>query len=103
MADAVPVMAAFLLLMPNMLLLARIVASFALSCECPDAYVNAPRPTNVALPSESVFSLKAYAQGRTDDATWRAVVELRLVLLERLFKSWCSKFRHAVCWSAAQG
>jgi hypothetical protein len=50
MTDAVPVIAALLLPIPNMLLLARIVASFACSCECPETYVKAPRPRNVALP-----------------------------------------------------
>jgi hypothetical protein len=50
MTDAVPVIAALLLPMPNMLLLARTAVSFAWSCECPETYVKAPRPTNVALP-----------------------------------------------------
>jgi hypothetical protein len=50
MTDAVLVIAALLLPIPNTLLLARTAASFALSCECPDTYVNAPRPMNVALP-----------------------------------------------------
>jgi hypothetical protein len=50
MTEAVLVMAALLLRMPNMLLLARTVASFACSCECPDTYVKAPSPTKVALP-----------------------------------------------------
>jgi hypothetical protein len=50
MTEAVLVMAALLLRMPNMLLLARTVASFACSCEWPEMYVNAPSPTKVALP-----------------------------------------------------
>lgn len=52
MTDAVLVIAARLLPMPNMLLLARTAASFALSCEWPDTYVKAPRPMNVALPTK---------------------------------------------------
>lgn len=50
MAVAVPVMAVLRLPMPNMLLLFRITASWALSCECPETYVYAPRPMNAALP-----------------------------------------------------
>ena len=50
MTEAVLVIAALLLPIPNMLLLARTAASFALSCEWPETYVNAPRPMKVALP-----------------------------------------------------
>jgi hypothetical protein len=47
---AVLVIAALLLLMPNMLLLALIAASASLSCEWPETYVAAPKPTKVAVP-----------------------------------------------------
>lgn len=59
------VMAALLLPMPNMLLLLRITASCALSCECPEMYVNAPRPRNVALPTVmSVFASLLQSKSR---------------------------------------
>jgi hypothetical protein len=54
MTDAVLVIAALLLRIPNMLLLARTVASFACSCEWPETYVKAPRPIKVALPAEEI-------------------------------------------------
>jgi hypothetical protein len=54
MTDAVLVIAALLLRIPNMLLLARTVASFACSCEWPETYVKAPRPIKVALPEEEI-------------------------------------------------
>lgn len=89
MADAVLVMAALLLRMPNMLLLARTVASFALSWECPDMYVNAPRPRKVAVPARIVsiewfgLAMAGGGSGLTNYSTRRAVLELRSVLLLR--------------------
>ena len=50
MTAEVPVMAILLLRIPNMLLLARIAAALASIWECPDTYVNAPRPRKVAVP-----------------------------------------------------
>lgn len=58
MTVAVPVMAALLLPMPIMLLLARMVASLACSCECPEMYVNAPRPMNVTLPAHILEAIR---------------------------------------------
>jgi hypothetical protein len=52
MAAAVPVIAARRLAMPNILALFRITASWARSWECPEVYVSAPRPMNVALPMQ---------------------------------------------------
>lgn len=95
-------MAARLLPMPNMLLLCLMTVSCAFNCECPDTYVNAPRPTKVALPALGVSEWCGAAgvvgdAEHTDYPAGRAIVELRPVLLQGLFEGWRLDFGcHAV-------
>lgn len=108
MAEAVPVMAARLLFMPNMLLLAFMVASFARSCEWPDTYVKAPSPMKVALPGaqfqlcDSIIVCSKVPE-LTNDTTRRAVVILRFVLLQRLLEGRGRDFWRHVRGEAGNG
>ena len=95
MTAAVPVIAARRLAMPNMLLLFRITASWAFNCACPVVYVYAPAPTNTAVPIHSSHQKLVARELRTgnrrygeltNNATRRAVIVLRPVLLKGFFE-----------------
>lgn len=77
---AVPVMAALLLLIPNILLLALIAASASLSCEWPETYVAAPKPTKVAVPG--VFSIEWMNEKRCIYQSHGKVCSLRTLVLK---------------------
>lgn len=90
MTDAVLVMAARRLRMPNTLLLARTAASFAFSCECPDTYVKAPRPTKVALPAHVSLIILEVAERLDSPTTRHGVQSSNCVSLEDVAVAACA-------------